>query len=53
MNKYSIRIIAHGSIVFTDVIKAKDSGHAVSRILGILESYDDFKIECVKIKDGE
>lgn len=53
MKRYSIKIIESNTIVYSDIIKAHDAGHAIGRLSTILADYDHVKIECNIIEDSK
>jgi len=53
MKQYKVVIVSQNVIVFSDIIKAHDLGHAIGRISTILSDYEHVKIECSVIEDGK
>jgi hypothetical protein len=53
MKQFKVTIVSGNVIVFRDIIKAHDSGHAIGRLSGILSSYDNLKVECNIVEDGK
>jgi hypothetical protein len=53
MKRYKVVIISQNTIVFSDTLKAHDSGHAIGRLSAILAQYEHCKVQCDIIEDDK